>query len=227
MNRSTVLAFLLAMLLLLAACTTQPSPTPAPTAITQPTLTSAPTVTAPPASAPTATPEPTLATTSCPAGYARHIDAEIGFSACYPEGWQVSTEEDPDSEAIAVLFMAAVEEPDPSTSQILVQIVPLSTDKSEAEVLEQFAMELMNRRARTGQEVVPIQAIGIDGRPAAEDSQTGSMSAGGQTAQITAWIAGFPANQKMWYITVSGASEPAGEVEAMYREFLSQFHLLP
>jgi hypothetical protein len=86
---------------------------------------------------------------------------------------------------------------------------------------------LMNRRSASGREVGPIAAIVVDGRKAVEDSQEGTVFSGGQSVPVSAWIAGFPAQRQMWYITVNGPSESAPELEAIYREFLSQFHLVP
>ena len=111
--------------------------------------------------------------------------------------------------------------------RIVVQVVPVTTGASDEELLQSFAMELMNRRARTGTEVGPIQAIVVDGYTAAEDSLQGSSSAGGTTVSINGWMAGFPAYQKMWYISVNGPSESSQEIEGIYREFLSHFHLAP
>ena len=118
-------------------------------------------------------------------------------------------------------------ESDPVAKRISLRVAPVSTDASEEELLESLAIEFMNQRSRSGREIVPIAAIVIDGRNAAQDSLEWSVGLGSERVKLSGWVAGFPANQKMWYITVSGPDESAEEVEGIYWQFLSQFHLVP
>jgi hypothetical protein len=203
MNRSTLAPLLVALMLLLGACASAPTPTPTPT------------------------PRPTLAPLPCPSEYDPYVDSEIGFSACYPTGWQASKYEDSETKVLGVDFVSPTQESDPVAKRISVRVAPVSTDSSEEDLLESFVLELMNRRSVSGREVGPIAAIVVDGRKAVEDTQEGTVFSGGQSVQVSGWVAGFPAHQKMWYIAVNGPSESASEVEAIYREFLSQFHLVP
>jgi hypothetical protein len=163
----------------------------------------------------------------CPNGYDAHADGEVGFSACYPSGWQASKYEDPETEAAGVDFASPIQNSEPIAKRISVRAAPVSTDASEEELLEGFVMDLMNRRARGGREVVPIRAIVVDGRRAAEDTQETTVFSGTEQVKVSGWVAGFPAQGQMWYITVSGYSESLAEVEGIYREFLSRFHLVP
>lgn len=203
MNRSTLAPLLVVLMLLLGACASAPTPTPTPTA------------------------RPTLAPLPCPSGYDPYVDGEIGFSACYPTGWQASKYEDPEAKVMGVDFVSPTQESDPVAKRISLRVAPVSTDASEEELLESLAIEFMNQRSRSGREIVPIAAIVIDGRNAAQDSLEWSVGLGSERVKLSGWVAGFPANQKMWYITVSGPDESAEEVEGIYWQFLSQFHLVP
>ena len=203
MSRCTNLACLLGVLaLLVGACARAPAPTPTPT------------------------PRPTMTPLPCPSGYDAYADGETGFSACYPAGWQVSQYEDPEQKAAGVDFVSSTQESDPAAKRISIRVGPASPDSSEDELLESFVIELMNRRSRSGRELGPIAAIQVDGRRAAEDNLEWSVGLGSDRVDLRGWVAGFPANQKMWYITVSGPDESAEEIEGIYRQFLSQFRLV-
>jgi hypothetical protein len=151
----------------------------------------------------------------------------MGFSACYPKGWQIAQYKDPETEAMRVEFVSSAEASDPAAPRIAVQVATAPQGLSEAELLEDIAIEFMNRRSRTGQEIVPIAAITVDGRYAAQDNVEGAVGSPDNRIQMTVWMAGFPAHQGIWYITVSGPEESAEEIESIYQEFLSNFHLLP
>jgi len=128
---------------------------------------------------------------------------------------------------MGVEFVSPTEDPDPAAMRISVHIAPAAADLSEPELLEDLAIEFMNQRSRTGRDIVPIAAIKVDGRDAAQDSLEWAVSSPSNPVRTSAWVAGFPAYQKIWYITVSGPKESIEEIEAIYGEFLSHFHLLP
>jgi len=67
----------------------------------------------------------------------------------------------------------------------------------------------------------------IDGRSAAQDTLESATVVEGQRFELTGWIAGFPAQQQMWYIAVTGPSELQMDLQDIYEEFVSQFHVLP
>jgi len=206
MARSTRPAILLVVLVvLLSACANVPPPTP----------------TLAPTSYPSETPLP------CPIGHERYVDGEAGFSACYPSGWTMSFYEDPEKKTVGVDFTSPTKAASPMPQRMSVRAAQVTTGYDETQLLENLAIELMNRKARSGQEVVPIQSILIDGWQAAEDVQEGPAQLGGVQVGITQWMAGFPAYQHMWYISVSGPSEQKEEVEKIYRQFLLDFHVLP
>ena len=94
MSRSALLIALLAAALLLSSGCASRTPTtvPAPTATPLP----APTATVPSDS----TPVP------CRAGSEAYTDSTIGFSACYPSGWELVALEDPESPTQGVDFVS-------------------------------------------------------------------------------------------------------------------------
>jgi len=209
MARSTRPAILsVVLVVLLSACATVPPPTPMPTT-------------------PAPTPYPSETPLPCPSGHERYVDGDTGFSVCYPSGWTTSRYEDAEKKAVGVDFTAPTETASPVPKRISVRAAAVTATYDEAQLLEDFVIELMNRRARSGQEVVPIQSILVDGWQAAEDVQEGPVQLGGVQVRVTQWMAGFPAYQNMWYISISGPSEPKEEVETIYRQFLLEFHLLP
>jgi len=156
-----------------------------------------------------------------------YTDSTIGFSACYPIGWEISPFEDPESEGLGVDFISPTDAAKPVPYNISVRVAPVDSDESEAKLLEQFAIYLMNRRSASGRPVVPIAAIVIDGRSAAQDTLESATLVEGQRVELTGWIAGFPAQRQMWYITVTGPSELQMDLQDIYEEFVSQFHVLP
>jgi hypothetical protein len=223
MNRSTLLVVLLATALLLSSACASNTPTTVPSA----TATPLPQSTATPLPAPTATPLSDSTPSPCRAGSEAYTDSTIGFSACYPSGWQISGFEDPESKTQGVDFVSPTDDTHPVPNYISVRVAPIDSDESEEKILEQFAISLMNRRSATGQPVVPIAAVLIDGHSAAQDTLTNVTFVEGQQVGLTGWIAGFPAQRRMWYITVTGPTEQQMDLEDIYQEFASQFHLLP
>jgi hypothetical protein len=134
---------------------------------------------------------------------------------------------DPDTAALRVESVSSTDKSDSAALRIAVQAVPAPQDLSEPELLEDIAIEFMNRRSRAGQDIVPIAAVKIDGWHAAQDSFDGAVGPPDNRVRTRIWVAGFPAYQKIWYITVSGPEGLADEIESVYTEFLSNFRLLP
>jgi hypothetical protein len=168
---------------------------------------------------------PSAETGSCPRGYERHIGDEMGFAACYPAGWAVSVTGGAEAGEQVASFLEPTVDPAIPPKTIVVQASPAATDQSEPELLEGLALDLMNRRARLGLEVGPIYSLTIDGRRAVEDNVVRTASAGEEIAQVSEWVAGFPADGATWSITVSGPAESARQIEDLYRQFLSQLRL--
>jgi hypothetical protein len=164
----------------------------------------------------------------CREGYEGYADGEMGFSACHLSGWQVSEANNPDADVLGVDITAPEEEEQPLPTTIHVRTGPLEDPSaSHDKILEDVAIELMNRRSVQGRPVAPIAAIRIGEISAAQDTVEGSMIAKTQRVEYSGWIAGFPARERMWYITVLGPSERQMETETIYQDFLGQFHLLP
>ena len=231
MSRSTLLITLLATALVLSTGCASRTPTtvPSPTATPRPasTATQLPESTATPLPAPTATVPSDSTPAPCREGSELYTDSTIGFSACYPFGWEISPFEDPESEGAGVDFISPTDAANPAPQNISVRVAPAKSDESEAKLLEQFAIYLMNLRSASGRPVVPIAAIVIDGRSAAQDTLESATVVEGQRFELTGWIAGFPAQQQMWYIAVTGPSELQMDLQDIYEEFVSQFHVLP
>jgi len=205
MNRYSVLALLGAGLIALSACATAPTPTPPP---------------------PTAVPTVAVELPSCPAGNEGYVNVEMGFTACHPSGWQASEASDPENDVLGVDITAPSDDAQPVPMTIRVRTGPLDPEASADEILQDFAIELMNRRSVQGRPVVPIAAIRIDGIAAAQDTIEGSTMVETQAVEYTGWVAGFPARERMWYITVSGPREQQMDIEVLYQDFIAQFHLL-
>jgi len=223
MSRSTLLITLLATALVLSTgCASR-----TPTAVPSPTATPFPESTATPLLAPTATVSSDSTPLPCRAGSELYTDSTMGFSACYPIGWEISPFEDPDSDGLGIDFISPTDAANLAPKNISVRVAPIESDESEDKLLEQFAIYLMNLRSASGRPVVPIAAIVVDGRSAAQDTLENATVVEGQRVELTGWIAGFAAQKHMWYITVTGPSELQMDLQDIYEEFVSQFHLLP
>ncbi len=205
MNRSAVLALLGAALMALSACATTPPATPPP---------------------PTATPTVAIEPLPCPEGYEGYASGKMAFSACYPSGWQASEFDDPENNVLGVEITAPGADAQPVPTTIRVSNGPLDPDVSPDKALEGFAIEFMNRRSVQGRPVVPIAAMRIGEINAAQDTLEGSVMDGTQRFEYTGWVAGFAAQGRKWYITVTGPSEQQMEIEEIYHNFLEGFQLL-
>ena len=206
MRKSGRLTCVAATILLLSACAAPVTPVPTPT--------------------PLPTPTPTLAPVVCLSGFDSYADGEIGFTACYPSGWTVSAYQGTEANTEGVDFSlqgAGATAP----QRISVRAVLLTGTTDTETLLENLAKELMNQRAQQGREIVALRAFPVDGHKAVEDGQQGAVTVGGKPVNVSGWVVGFPANTRMWYINVSGAVDQGEQTARVYRQFLTQFHVLP
>jgi len=211
------LACVVAALALLFGCTKTPA--------TVPTQTQGGTT------APTPLPTETLSSaatlSTCPPGSESHVDRENGFSACYPAGWKASAYQDPEKKTQGMDFVSPVPDENTLPKRISVRIAAVGQITDTETVLQNLAMQLMTQRSQQGREIVAIRAFPIDGRKAVEDSLEGTVLVAGKPAAISGWVVGFPTDDRMWYITVSGPGEARAEVENIYRQFLASFRFVP
>jgi hypothetical protein len=221
MLRPTRIRCALIMLVLLGACA------PAPTATRVPT--SPPKITVLPSSTPavqaTDTPAPTPAPLNCPVGYSLHVEAAMGFSACYPEGWLIVTSEDPQSELMRVTFNP----PQGSRGAELRFISVSTTPALPAFTDEEFLQQIDNWLQQEYYERLLTQPhiILVDEHRAVDAAYEARVVLGREVVDMTRWVTALRAHDRRWFVDVAGRTQYRDELEHIRAQFLAYFRISP
>ena len=190
-----------------------------PTATSVPTPTPSPTATA----VPTETPVPTATPLTCPAGYGLYTHPSLGFSACRPDGWTVSEEDDALEARHWVIFQAPGSNRDTGEGFKLIGVSPSAntTGNSGDEFLGASALALI--KEYSDWLVEWPYALTISGRDAVEANFQMSLPFQSGRVTVVGWKAFFLANDQQWLIQAMGRSEYRDELQGIHDEFLARF----
>ena len=187
---------------------------------------------------PTDTPPPTATPLPCPAGYAYHLDAKTGFSACYPTGWVVAEYEDPEQMIRWASFDSPTMDADTGAGFKMITVTASPNSASSEEEALRIATEELTETF--GQVFVsPPEELVVDGRRAIQAHYEIHLAFGDvqeedlediELAEIpltTWWETVFVTDERQWTILIAGRSEYLAELEDIRSQFLSEFHVLP
>jgi len=217
MNRSSRLVFVLSAALALVACAPAASPTGTATlpAVNTPTL--------PPSPSPSATPLSPATLEPCPTDYTRYGGSEIAFSACYPEGWVVSTKRDAETELTQVTFSPPADAVGAGLRFISVSAQPAPDDATDQEFIQEInnwlLLEYYDRL------LLNPQLTEVDGYRAVDAAYEVRIVLQRLAVDLTRWITALRANDQSWFIEVAGRTEYRDELERMRAHFLTSFHV--
>jgi hypothetical protein len=221
MPRPTAMLYALIMLMLLSACAPAPTATRVPTSRPRITVLQSPTL----AVSVTETPEPTPLPLTCPAGYSLHADARMGFSACYPEGWLVLTQEDPEVELVRVAF-----NPPEGSRGAGLRFIPVSTTPALPVFTdEEFLQEIDNwlQLEYYQRLLTQPQIILLDQHKAVDAAYETRVVLGREVVDVTRWVTALRAHDRRWFIEVAGRTQYREELERIRAQFLAYFRIVP
>jgi hypothetical protein len=217
MNLRFELVYILVILVVLSACVPSPMPTP----VSTPTLVHTPTV----VPSPTATAQPAATALPCPLDYHLHVDAGMGFSACYPTGWSISKRYNPDTGVTRMDFTAPA---DTNTraglrfaSVSVSPAAPFSSDEEFVREINNWLLQEYYRRLLTYPDIIEV-----DGRKAVDAGYEAAVVLGREVVEVTRWVTAFWVEDRQWFIEVAGRSQYREELEEIHSKLLSHFHLL-
>nr|MBC7245197.1 hypothetical protein [Chloroflexota bacterium] len=218
MNSRSILACLLAILVLMSACSPLVMPTPTPVPIP-------PAMPSPTVPATTTAAKPVLTPSVCPLGYALYSDHVMGFFACYPDGWLIAKKEDPDAQLIMVSFNAPAGTKDAGLRFISVSTSPAITDYSDEDFLREITHWLTQEYYE--QFLIYPQTVLIDDRKAVEAVYSARVVLGREVVEVTRWISAFQSYGQRWFIEVAGRAEYRNELEQIHAQFLAHLRVFP
>jgi hypothetical protein len=209
------------VLMLLSACGPTPTATRVPTP--RPRITVVPSATV--AVSATETPVPTPLPLTCPAGYTLHVDARMGFSACHPEGWLVSTREDPEFELLRATFSPPEDSKGAGLRFIAVSTtpaLPIFTDEEFLQEIDNWLQQEYYRRLLTRPHIV-----WVDQHKAVDAAYEATVVLGREVVDVTRWVTALRAHGQRWFIDVAGRTQYRGELERIRAQFLAHFRVVP
>ena len=214
MNLRFQLVYILVILVVLSACV--PSPMPTPTLVHTPTVVPSPTATA----------QPVATALPCPFDYHLRVDAEMGFSACYPVGWSVSKRYNPDTGVTRMDFTAPADTDTRArlrfASVSVLPAAPFSSDEEFLREINNWLRQEYYRRLLTRPDLIEV-----DGRKAVDAGYEAVVVFGREVVEVTRWVTAFLVEDQQWFIEVAGRSQYREELEEIHSKFLSHFLLLP
>jgi len=216
MNQRPTIAVALCVLLVLAACGPATAPTSAPTMAVD-------TPTPPPSPTASATPVSGGVDGGCPAGYTLYGGSDLAFSACYPQGWVVSSQRDAENEFTRVTFS-----PPSGVEGAGLRFVSVSTQPAIAGYTDQdFIQEIDNWLMQEYYDRLLLnpQITEVGGYRAVDAAYEARIALQRRVLDLTRWVTALRANDQRWFIEVAGQTQNRDELERMRARFLTSFHV--
>jgi hypothetical protein len=149
----------------------------------------------------------------------------MGFSACYPEGWLVSTSEDPSSELMRVAFNppegsrgAGLRFISVSTTPAL----PAFTDEEFLQEIDDWLQQEYYQRLLTQPHIILV-----DEHRAVDAAYEARVVLGREVVDMTRWVTALRAHDQRWFIDVAGRTQYREELERIRAQFLAYFLISP
>jgi hypothetical protein len=178
---------------------------------------------------PTALPSPTAVATSpipaeCPVGYSLYTNNNMGFSACYPDGWLVIGREDPENELKLVTFVAPAGTEGAGLRSVSVTVTPVIAGYSDADFLQEIDNWLLQEYY--DRLLSRPQIIDLDAHKAVDAGYEARVVLGREVVEVTRWVTALRAHDQRWFIDSVGRSQHRDELETIRAQFLSSLHIL-
>jgi hypothetical protein len=149
----------------------------------------------------------------------------MGFSACYPEGWLLSTSEDPEFELLRVTFSP----PQNSKGAGLRFITVSTTPALPIFTAEEFLQEIDNWLQQEYYQRLLTQPhiVLVDEHNAVDAAYETRVVLGREVVDVTRWVTALRAHGRRWFIDVAGRTQYREEIEGIRAQFLTHFRVVP
>jgi len=216
------LALVLVAIIGLSAC----SPAATPSAVPRPTQAVTPGVAISPTSLPpvTPTPHPPLEALACPLEYTRYVAWDLHFAACYPTGWTLTTQQEPEIELRRLTFSAPAGATGVELRSVVVTVsaaMPGLDDQDFLQDLTHWLKQEYYDHLLSGPQIVLV-----DGHRAVDATYEAQVPLGREIVDVIRWVTVLSVGERQWFIDVAGLAEDRAELEYIRGQFLAHLHIL-
>ncbi len=178
---------------------------------------------------PTAVPSPTAVATvpvpaECANGYRLYVNRDMGFSACYPDGWLIIGREDRENELKQVTFAAPAGTEGAGLRSLSVAVTPVIAGYSDADFLQEIDNWLLQEYY--DRLLTQPQIIDLDAHKAVDAAYEARVVLGREVVEVIRWVTALRAHDQRWFIDFVGRSQYRDDLETIRGQFLSSLRIL-
>jgi len=177
----------------------------------------------------TAVPSPTAVVTvsvpaECANGYRQYVNNDMGFSACYPDGWLIIGREDRENELKLLTFAAPAGTEGAGLRSLSVTVTPVIAGYSDVDFLQEIDNWLLQEYY--DRLLTRPQIIDLDAHKAVDAAFEARVVLGREVVEVTRWVTALRAHDQRWFIDFVGRSQYRDQLEVIRAQFLSSLRIL-
>jgi len=177
----------------------------------------------------TAVPSPTAVVTvsvpaECANGYRQYVNNDMGFSACYPDGWLIIGREDRENELKLLTFVAPAGTEGAGLRSLSVTVTPVIAGYSDVDFLQEIDNWLLQEYY--DRLLTRPQIIDLDAHKAVDAAFEARVVLGREVVEVTRWVTALRAHDQRWFIDFVGRSQYRDQLEVIRAQFLSSLRIL-